>query len=144
MADLAYAHGVTLVESAVTPSLLRVQRQGITFVNGTAPDADPAAFPLNYPTLVTSLTQAAGLGADGTLLEDVQTVFGEGGSWCIINRVEHSADPVVLQANLIGDPVARTGLYAALRAKGLTGYQPRVVITAGNTGAWVEAGVVSI
>lgn len=144
MADLAYAHGVTLVESAVTPSLLRVQRQGITFVNGTAPDADPAAFPLNYPTLVTSLTQATGLGADGTLLEDVQTVFGEGGSWCIINRVEHSADPAVLQANLIGDPVARTGLYAALRAKGLTGYQPRVVITAGNTGAWVEAGVVSV
>ncbi|MGC4389617.1 phage tail sheath C-terminal domain-containing protein [Agrobacterium sp. M50-1] len=144
MADLAYAHGVTLVESAVTPSLLRVQRQGITFVNGTAPDADPAAFPLNYPTLVTSLTQAAGLGADGTLLEDVTTVFGEGGSWCIINRVEHSADPAELQANLIGDPVARTGLYAALRAKGLTGYQPRVIITAGNTGAWVEAGVVSI
>jgi hypothetical protein len=144
MADLAYAHGVTLVESAVTPSLLRVQRQGITFINGTAPDADPAAFPLNTPTLVTSELKASGLGADGTLLEDVKTVFGEGGSWCIVNRVEHSADPAILQANLIGDLVARTGIYAALRAKGLTGYQPRVIITAGNTGAWVEAGVVSV
>ncbi|KAA1232685.1 phage tail protein [Agrobacterium tumefaciens] len=144
MADLAYAHGVTLTESTETPSLLRVQRQGITFINGTAPDADPAAFPLNTPTLITSLTQATGLGADGTLLEDVKTVFGEGGSWCIINRVEHSADPAELQANLIGDVVARTGLYAALRAKGITSYQPRVIITAGNTGAWVEAGVVSV
>ncbi|MDP9772613.1 UNVERIFIED_ORG: phage tail sheath protein FI [Rhizobium sp. SORGH_AS 755] len=144
MADLAYAHGVTLTESTETPSLLRVQRQGITFINGTAPDADPAAFPLNTPTLITSLTQATGLGADGTLLEDVKTVFGEGGSWCIINRVEHSADPAELQANLIGDAVARTGLYAALRAKGITSYQPRVIITAGNTGAWVEAGVVSV
>lgn len=144
MADLAYAHGVTLTESTETPSLLRVQRQGITFINGTAPDADPAAFPLNTPTLVTSEPKASGLGADGTLLEDVKTVFGEGGSWCIVNRVEHSADPVILQANLIGDLVARTGIYAALRAKALTGYQPRVVITAGNTGAWVEAGVVSI
>lgn len=144
MADLAYAHGVTLVESAATPSLLRVQRQGITFVNGTAPDADDAAFPLNYPTLVTSLLQATGLGAGGTLLEDVTTVFNEGGSWCIINRVADDADAAVLQANLIGDPVARTGLYAALRAKGLTGYQPRVIITAGNTGAWVEDGVVSV
>jgi len=144
MADLAYAHGVTLTESTETPSLLRVQRQGITFINGTAPDADPAAFPLNTPTLITSLAQATGLGADGTLLEDVKTVFGEGGSWCIINRVEHSADPAELQANLIGDAVARTGLYAALRAKGITSYQPRVIITAGNTGAWVEAGVVSV
>ncbi len=144
MADLAYAHGVTLTESTETPSLLRVQRQGITFINGTAPDADPAAFPLNTPTLITSLTQATGLGADGTLLEDVKTVFGEGGSWCIVNRVEHSADPAELQANLIGDAVARTGLYAALRAKGITSYQPRVIITAGNTGAWVEAGVVSV
>lgn len=144
MADLAYAHGVTLTESTETPSLLRVQRQGITFINGTAPDADPAAFPLNTPTLITSLTQATGLGADGTLLEDVKTVFGEGGSWCIINRVEHSADPAELQANLIGDAVARTGLYAALRAKGITSYQPRIIITAGNTGAWVEAGVVSV
>ncbi len=144
MADLAYAHGVTLTESTETPSLLRVQRQGITFINGTAPDADPAAFPLNTPTLITSLAQATGLGADGTLLEDVKTVFGEGGSWCIVNRVEHSADPAELQANLIGDAVARTGLYAALRAKGITSYQPRVIITAGNTGAWVEAGVVSV
>lgn len=144
MADLAYAHGVTLTESTETPSLLRVQRQGITFINGTAPDADPAAFPLNTPTLITSLTQATGLGADGTLLEDVKTVFGEGGSWCIINRVEHSADPAELQANLIGDAVARTGLYAAFRAKGITSYQPRVIVTAGNTGAWVEAGVVSV
>ncbi|WP_421424147.1 phage tail protein [Agrobacterium rosae] len=144
MADLAYAHGVSLNESAVTPSLLRIQRQGITFVNGTAPDADPATFSLNMPKLVTSVSQAALLGAAGTLLDDVTTVFNEGGSWCIINRVETSADAAIQQANLIGDPVARTGLYAALRAKALTSYQPRVIITAGNTGAWVENGVVSI
>jgi phage tail sheath protein FI len=144
MADLSYAHGVTLVESAETPSLLRVQRNGITFVNGTAPDADPAAFPLNYPTLITSLPQAGALGAAGTLLEDVTTVFNEGGSWCIVNRVADSVDAATLQSNLIGDPVARTGIYAALRAKAITAYQPRVAITAGNTGAWVEGGVVSI
>ncbi|MBB5576388.1 MULTISPECIES: phage tail sheath subtilisin-like domain-containing protein [Rhizobium] len=144
MADLSYAHGVTLAESAETPSLLRVQRNGITLINGTAPDADAAAFPANYPTLITSLPQAAALGAAGTLLEDVTTVFNEGGSWCIVNRVPDSADAATLQSNLLGDAVARTGLYAALRAKAITGYQPHVVITAGNTGAWVEGGVVSI
>lgn len=144
MADLSYHHGVKVVESPDTPSLLRVSRQNVTFINGTAPDADAAAFPLNYPTLVTSLTQAALLGAAGTLLDDVTTVFGEGGSFVMVNRVEHSDTPAVLEANLIGDAVQRTGLYAALRAKALTGYQPRVIITAGNTGAWIEDGLVSV
>ena len=144
MVDLSYFHGVKLDESADTPSILRVSRSGITFVNGVAPDADAAAFPLNYPTIVKSTTQAAALGAAGTLLEDINTVFGEGGSWCIVNRVEYSAVAATLEANLLGDLTARTGLYSVLRAKALTGYQPRVIITAGNTGAWIEGGVVSV
>lgn len=144
MVDLSYQHGVTLVESADTPSLLRVTNFGVTFINGTAPDADPAAVPLNYPTLFTSLAAAAVLGAAGTLLDDVTTVFGEGGSMVIVNRVEDSATPATLQANLIGDPSQRTGIYSVLRAKSLLGVQPRVLITAGNTGAWIDDGVVSV
>lgn len=144
MADLSYFHGVKLEESLDTPALLRVNNYGVTFINGTAPDADVAAVPLNMPTLFTSLAAAAVLGAAGTLLDDVKTVFGEGGSMVIVNRVEHSQTPATLQANLIGDPVARTGVFAALRAKALLGVQPRVVITAGNTGAWVENGVTSV
>jgi phage tail sheath protein FI len=144
MVDLSYHHGVKLVESADTPAILRVTRSGITYVNGIAPDADVAAFPLNYPTIVRSLTAAAALGAAGTLLADITTVFDEGGSWCIVNRVPDSPDAATLQNNLIGDPIARTGLYAALRAKAITGYQPRVMITAGDTGAWIEDGVVSV
>jgi phage tail sheath protein FI len=144
MADLSYFHGVKLEESADGPALLRVNNYGVTFINGTAPDADPAAFPLNMPTLVTSLSAASALGAAGTLLDDVTTVFGEGGSVVIVNRVEHSDTPATLQSNLIGDPVARTGVYAALRAKSLLSLQPRVLITAGNTGAWVDNGVVSV
>ena len=132
------------MESPDTPSLLRVSRFGITFVNGTAPDADPAQFPLNTPKLVTSLAQAAGLGADGTLQDDVATILNEGGSYVIVNRVEHSDTPASLVTNLIGDAVARTGVYAALRAKALLGWAPRVLITAGDTGAYIEDGVVSI
>lgn len=144
MADLAYFHGVKLDESADTPSLLRVSRFGVVFVNGTAPDADAATFPVNTPTLVTSTSQAALLGATGTLKEDVLTVFAEGGSYVIVNRVEEGADAAATQANLIGDAAARTGLYAALKAKAQLGIQPRVMITAGDTGAWIEDGVVSI
>lgn len=144
MADLSYFHGVNLGESPDTPSLLRVQNFGVTFVNGTAPDADAAAFPLNTPTLVTSQAAAALLGSTGTLLSDVLTVMGEGGSTVIVNRVEDDDDPEVVQANLIGDAAARTGLHASLRAKSLLGVQPRVIVTAGDTGAYIEDGVLSV
>lgn len=144
MADLSYHHGVKVVESPDTPSLLRVAQQGVTFVNGTAPEADAAAFPLNTPTLVTSLSQAALLGADGTLRNDVMTIFNEGGTYVIVNRVEHDDDAAVLTANLLGDATARTGIYAALRAKDLTGYRPRVIITQGDTGTYIEDGVMSV
>lgn len=144
MADLSYFHGVKLAESPDTPSLLRIQRQGVTFVNGSAADADAASFPINKPTLVTSLAQAALLGAAGTLRDAVTTIFNEGGTYAIVNRVEYSATPATLLANLLGDATARTGVYAALRAKDLTGYRPRVIITEGDTGTYVEDGVVSI
>lgn len=144
MADLSYFHGVKLAESADTPQLLRVQNFGVTYVNGTAPDADEAAFPLNTPTLVTASAQAALLGAAGTLLDDVNAVLGEGGSYVIVNRVEDNADVALLEASLIGDPTARTGLYGALRAKALLGLQPRLIVTAGNTGSFIDDGVVSI
>lgn len=144
MADLSYHHGVKLAESADVPSLLRVSNFGVTFFNGTAPAADAAAFPLNTPTVVTSLPGAALLGATGTLLADLTTYFGEGGTIAIVNRVEDSETPADLQANLIGDAVARTGLYAALKAKALTGYQPRVLVTAGDTGSWIDDGIVSV
>lgn len=62
----------------------------------------------------------------------------------MLNRVPYSATPATLQANLIGDPVARTGLYAFHRAKALTGIKPRVIITDGDTGAWIEGGLTGV
>lgn len=144
MADLSYFHGVKLGESPDTPSLLRINRFGTIFVNGTAPDADAGKFPLNTPTLITSETEAAALGADGTLLDDIKTLFGEGASYIIVNRVTEGDDAPETAANLLGDSAARTGIYAALKAKAVTGVQPRVLITAGDTGTWIDDGVVSI
>ncbi len=143
MVDLSYFHGSKVEESEDTPSLIRLNNYGVTFINGTAPDADAAAFPLGL-TLVKSLKQAAALGAAGTLLDDLTYFCGEGGSIAIVNRVEYSADPATLEANLIGNAASRTGIYAALRCKALFQLKPRVLITAGNTGAWIDNGVVSV
>lgn len=143
MVDLSYKHGVTVVESPDTPSLLRAVNFGITFFNGTAPDADDATYPLNTPTLVTSLSKANLLG-DSYLKSALETYFGEGGSYAIVNRVAVGADADETQANLIGDASAKTGIYAALRAKALLGYQPRVLVSEGDTGTYTEDGVVSV
>jgi uncharacterized protein len=142
--DLSYYHGVNLGESPDTPSVARVTNFGVTFLNGIAPNADPASFPLNTPKLITSLAGSAALGAAGSLQDDAITYFGEGASMLIVNRVASDNDAAVQQANLIGDPVARTGLYSALRAKALLGVAPRVLITAGQTGVWIEGGLTSV
>lgn len=144
MASQSYFHGVSLSETSESVSLQRVADWGVTFYNGTAPDADAAQFPLNVPVAVTSLAAAAGLGAAGTLLDDLTTHFGEGGTTVVVNRVEEGANATATAANLLGDPVARTGVYAALRAKALTGLAPRIVVTAGDTGTWIDDGVTSI
>ena len=143
MVDLTYKHGVTLTESADNPSLLRITQQGVTFYNGTADQADEATFQINKPTLVTSLSGASVLGP-GYLKEALETHFGEGGSWAIVNRVETGSTEAETRANLIGDATAKTGLYSALRCKALLGIQPRVIVTEGDTGVYVEDGVVSI
>lgn len=148
MADLSYFHGVKLEESPDTPSLLRVNRFGISFFNGTAVNADAATFPLNTPTLVTSPTQANLLG-DSWLKSALETHFGEGGSYAIVNRVAVGANAEETQANLIGDASTQTGIYAALKAKSLLSVapqviQPRVLVTEGDVGTYIEDGVVSI
>lgn len=144
MTDLSYKHGATVVESAETPSLLRVSKFGIGFCVGTAPDANATEFPLNVPVTVTSLSQAKLLSTAGTLLSDVEAFFGEGGTLLVITRVEHSETPATLQANLIGTLAAKTGIYSVLRVSPDLGLKPRVIFTAGDTGTWIENGVVSI
>lgn len=141
--DLAYHHGVKLVESPDTPSLVRISRFGVVFLNGTAPDADATVFPLNTPVLITNPSQATKLYASW-LLDAVTTIFAEGGSYVIVNRVDAGADAAAKQTNLIGDAGLRTGLYAAYKCKPSLGIQPRVLVTEGNTGAWIDDGVVSV
>ena len=144
MSELSYGHGANVTESNETPSLIRVRKFGIAYANGTAPNANATEFPINIPTVVTSLSQAALLEEEGTLLSDVETFFGEGGSMIVVNRVEHSDDADTLQANLIGSASDRTGLFAATRVRGDLGLRPRIMFTAGDTGSWIENGVVSI
>jgi phage tail sheath protein FI len=141
--DLSYKHGVTLNESPDTPSLLRITNFGVTQFNGTAPDADAATYEINKPTLVTSLSQANLLG-ESWLKAALETYFGEGGSYAVVNRVAVGADAAETQANLIGDASTKTGIYAALSTKAILRVQPRVLVTEGDTGTYIEDGVVSI
>jgi phage tail sheath protein FI len=143
MSDISFHHGVRVNESPDTPSIIQYGRNDLTFVNGTSADADVAAYPINMPTVITSTSQLPALGK-GWLREAATAIFGEGGSAVIVNRVEHSETAATLQDNLIGDQAAQAGIYAALRAFDLTGFKPRVIITEGDTGAYVQNGALSV
>ncbi|NBN62777.1 phage tail sheath protein [Pannonibacter tanglangensis] len=141
MADLSYFHGSRVSESPDTPSLVRISNHNTTFYNGTSADADPAAFPVNQPTMVTGASALSALG-NGWLAQQVARHFGEGGSAVIVNRVVAGANAQATEANIIGDMAQRTGIYAALRCKGLLGVRPAVLVTEGDTGAIIEGGAI--
>ncbi|MEM6602497.1 MAG: phage tail sheath C-terminal domain-containing protein [Pseudomonadota bacterium] len=98
---------------------------------GTAPNADVTQFPSNTPVLVFSRTEAAGLGADGTLLDTIERKFDEYDTAVIIVRVDEGADDAETLTNVIGgveSDGSRTGLQAFLDAKSVLGYQPRILV----------------
>jgi phage tail sheath protein FI len=47
-----FLHGVEIVEIDTGPRPIRTARSSVVGIVGTAPNADPAAFPINTPVLV--------------------------------------------------------------------------------------------
>lgn len=52
MSFLSFHHGTRLQESNETPVLVQVAQTAVVGLMGTAPDADPAKFPINTPVLL--------------------------------------------------------------------------------------------
>lgn len=64
-----FLHGVETIEVSSATQPITISKLATVGIVGTAPDADPDAFPLDTPVLLTSAPQkAASLGSTGTLL----------------------------------------------------------------------------
>ena len=91
--------------------------------------------------------QAAALGKLGTLYGALLQAYAEGGTKCVVIRVHDVLEGPTVATNpafvagslaqqmtqIIGDPVAKTGVYALLTAQALIGVKPKTLIAPGFT-----------
>ena len=133
MSDLV--HGLEVLEVDDGIRTITTVRSSVVGLVGTMPDADPAKLPLNTPVLVTGQRAAAALldsavedPDSGTIGEALAAIHSIASPVVVVVRIEDPGDGYVISGALIGDPIARTGIYALLNAKSVVGVQPRILI----------------
>jgi len=153
MAD-EYLHGVRVLEINEGTRPIRTVSTAIVGLVCTAEDADPLAFPLDTPVLLTNVQAAIGkAGTKGTLAASLQSIADQTKPVTVVVRVaegegqtaEEKAAATV--SNLIGTTTADgkyTGMKALLAAKARLGVTPRILGVPGLDSLPVATALVSI
>lgn len=138
-----FLHGVDVVIVDDGGRPIEVPAASIIGVIGTAPLADPVAFPLNTPVRVTSLSEAAKLKSvppagtpdEGTLPDALDSIYDQARAVVVVIRVAKGVDDAATMANILGGANAQTGAYegvhAFLGAQSALGIKPRILIAPG-------------
>ncbi|MDM5178524.1 phage tail sheath subtilisin-like domain-containing protein [Massilia sp. DJPM01] len=153
MAVEQFLHGVEVIDIDGGARPISTVKSSVIGIVGTAPDADPVAFPLNTPVLVAgSRIEAAkldmtGLGL-GTLPSAMDSIFDQCGAVVIVVRVAKEVTDIATLANILGGVDAITGQYKGVHAfraaQSTLGYQPRLLCAPGFTHQRVTGGVVTL
>lgn len=127
-----FLHGVEVVQIDTGTRPIRTLRSAVIGIVGTAPAADADAFPLDTPVLIAgNRTEAAKLGATGTLPMSIDGIFDQGGAVVVVVRVDEGADDAETLSNVIGgvdvDSGQYEGLQALLAAENVVHVQPRLI-----------------
>lgn len=141
MADI-FLHGVEVIEIDAGPRPIRTVRSSVIGIVGTAPDADPEAFPLNTPVLIAgSRAEAALLDTTGEMAGSLPAaldgIFDQAGAVVIAVRVEEGEDEAATLSNVIGGVNTTSGdfegVHALLGAESVVGFAPRILCAPGFT-----------
>ncbi len=152
MAD-NFLHGVEVLEIDSGARPIRTVRSSVIGIVGTAPDADPVAFPLNTPVLIAgSRAEAAKLdlvgNGEGTLPAALDSILDQIGAVVVVIRVEEGSTDAETLANVIGGVDGATGQYegvqALLAAESVLGFAPRILLAPGFTHQRVTGGITSV
>jgi len=148
MAGEQFLHGVEVIEIDDGPRPIRTVRSSVIGIVGTAPDADPLAFPINTPVLIAgSRLTASKLDVSlaqtkrGTLPGALDLILDQIGAAVVVVRVEDGAagagQAAATLANVLGGAVngAYQGVHALLAAQTAVGVTPRILIAPGFTSA---------
>lgn len=139
-----FLHGVEVLEIDSGARPIATVRSAVIGIVGTAPAADPLAFPLNTPVLIAgSRREAARLYTSttgeptGTLPPAIDSILDQAGAVIVVVRVDEGADDAATMANVVGGVNATSGQYegvhALLGAESVLGFQPRILIAPGFT-----------
>ncbi|WP_294103663.1 phage tail sheath subtilisin-like domain-containing protein [Providencia sp.] len=128
-----YHHGVEVHETTDLSTLIRDIDTSVIGIVCTAEDADPDAFPLDTPVLVTRIkTVLSKAGKTGTLYTTLKAIDDQCSPKIVIVRVaeakygdEKTQDQLVIGGT--GDDGRYTGLYALLTAEANIGERPRIL-----------------
>lgn len=137
---MALTVGIKHLRDGIEPQSTIGSEMGVLGIVGTAPNADPAKFPLNKSRYLRTSDPAAraALGLTGTLPQALEAASAQvSGSAralkVVLVRVEEGADAVATIVNMLGSEANRTGVWALLDAPIELGITPRVLITPGYT-----------
>lgn len=146
MAD--YLHGVRVLEINEGTRPIRTVSTAVVGMVCTADDADPKAFPLDAPVLLTNVQAAiAKAGTKGTLAASLQAIADQTKPMTIVVRVEEGEDEAETTSALIGgtSPTGQyTGMKALLAAKSRLGLVPRILGVPGLDSQPVAAALVAV
>jgi phage tail sheath protein FI len=148
MAGSDYLHGVRVIELNDGTRPIRTIPTAVIGLVCTAEDADPLAFPLDTPLLLTSVQAAIGkAGVKGTLATSLQAISDQTKPYVIVVRVKEGADEATTTSALIGTTNANgqyTGMKALLAAKARVGMTPRILGVPGLDSLQVATALVSV
>jgi phage tail sheath protein FI len=126
-----YHHGVRVVEINEGTRPIRTVATAVVGMVCTAEDADPIAFPLNRPVLLTDVLTASGKAGElGTLAKSLDAIADQASPVTVVVRVAQGADTAATTTNVIGGVTAGgqyTGLKALLAAEAQLGVRPRIL-----------------
>ncbi|PYB98143.1 phage tail protein [Pseudomonas protegens] len=146
MAD--YLHGVRVLELNDGTRPIRTIPTAVIGLVCTADDADPLAFPLDTPILLTNVQTAVGkAGTKGTLGASLQAIADQTKPYVIVVRVKEGETEAATTSALIGTTTADgkyTGMKALLAAKARVGMVPRILGMPGLDSLPVATALVSI
>lgn len=148
MSIVAYHHGVRVQELNDGTRPITTVSTAIIGLVATAPDADPLAFPLDTPVLVTNPYAAlAKAGTTGTLFAALTAISDQTIAACVIVRVAPGADDAATTANVIGTVNASgkyTGMKALLAAQTQLQVKPRILGAPGLDDPAVAAALIGV
>lgn len=126
-----YHHGVRVVEINEGTRPIRTVATAVVGMVCTAEDADPVAFPLNRPVLLTDVLTASGkAGVKGTLAKSLDAIADQASPVTVVVRVAEGQDAAETTTNVIGGVTTSgqyTGMKALLAAEAQLGVRPRIL-----------------